>query len=53
MPRKNIRAGQPNRQAQMVRRADRRETNQLHKAVRGPGSRNLVRTPVREKEDAR
>jgi len=52
MARKNARAGQPNRPAQMTRRATRREINQLHKAVRGPGSQNLTPIPVKEKENA-
>lgn len=52
MARKNIRAGQPNRPAQMIRRAVRREVNAEHKAVRGPGSVNLSRVPIKEKENA-
>lgn len=46
MSRKNKNAGQPNRSAQMIRRADRREQNLKRKRVLGPLSPNLT---VREK----
>lgn len=49
MPRKNNNAGQPNRTAQRERRAVRRDTDQMHRKVYGPGSPDLVRVvaPIR------
>jgi hypothetical protein len=51
MPRKNSNAGQPNRAAQIARRASRRDNDEQHRKVYGPGSPNLVRieAPVRER----
>lgn len=46
MPRKNSNAGQPNRAAQIARRASRRDADEQHRKVYGPGSENLVRVPA-------
>lgn len=46
MPRKNNNAGQPNRSAQIARRADRRVRNEQHKKVHGPSSEFLLRTQI-------